>query len=77
MIKIEVKRGASVVFEGVSTTSECTLGRDAGNFVVLKGWAVGRRQLRLFLKQFEVHLEDKGGLAAIQVNGTAVTPSVR
>ena len=72
MIKIEVKRGGTVVFDGVCTASECTLGRDAGNFAVLKGWAVGRKQLRFFLKNYEVHLEDKGGLAAIQVNGTAV-----
>ena len=72
MIKIEVRKGDAVVFDSVCTTSDCTLGREPGNFCVLKGWAIGKRQLRLYLKDYEVHLEDKGGLAAIQVNGTAV-----
>ena len=72
MIKITVRRGTVVVFEGVCPDNECSLGRESHNFVVLKGWAVGKKQLHLFLQGFDVHLEDKGGLAAIQVNGTAV-----
>ena len=72
MIKITVRRGNAVVFDGVCPKDECTLGRESHNFVVLKGWAVGKKQLHLFLKEYDVFLEDKGGLAAIQVNGTAV-----
>ncbi len=72
MIKITVRRGSNVVFDGVCSEKECTLGRESNNFVVLKGWAVGKKQLHLYLKEYDVYLQDKGGLAAIQVNGTAV-----
>jgi pilus assembly protein CpaF len=51
----------------------CTIGKDAGCDIVIKGMLVGKVHARIVKEQNAYYIEDQGGIAATLINGSPIT----
>ncbi|CAJ0790969.1 hypothetical protein LMG7141_02444 [Ralstonia condita] len=51
----------------------CTIGKDPGCDIVLKGFLIGKRHAQIINRDGRYYLEDEGGIASTLINGNPVT----
>ncbi len=72
MFSVEVIKSGKTIFSAECANDACVLGRDNNAFFVLKGWMIGKQQIKLSMQKGDVFVEDGGGITGLFVNGKSI-----